>query len=223
MRGRIYVTPGLVLSSWEYRETDKLSVIYTRDLGKVRARFIGVKRPHGKLKAMSEPMVLGEYRLHLRDGAEVGIAAGGMLTSSFPRLRRRLDRTLSGLEVLELLDRLTTFWKPNEDKFDLARETLLSLEKGGADWVVSAFALRLLESAGFGMGKRKVSEENRLLWDVLHNADIDEVARLPKDFKRHSRLERLIRATVERVTELPLHCAAMRDKLLTRESVSAAV
>ncbi len=223
MRGRIHVTPGLVLSSREYREADRLSVIYTRDLGKIRARFIGVNRPRGKLKAMSEPMSLGEYRLHLREGAEVAIAAGGMLSTVFPRLRRRLETTLRALEVVELLDRLTTFWKPNEEKFDLAKACLVSLEEGPGDWVVSAFALRLLESAGFGLGERRVSEENRLLWDVLHRGTMEEVASLPADAERHSRLERLIRSTVERVTELPLHCAAMRDKLLTREPVGAAV
>lgn len=222
MKGRISVTSGLVLGTRAYRERDRLAVIYTRDFGKIRLRFIGVNRPAGKLKALSEPLVSGEYRLHIREGAEAGIAAGGALWSSYPGLRKSLDGMMRGLEIIELLDRLTPFWKPNPDKYDLAVECLSCLEETAlagnlgeqGDWVVSAFALRLLESAGFGLGERRVSEENRALWDVLHSADIQEVQGLPSDPPRRRRLEELIRQTVERSAEQPLHCAAMKEKLM---------
>lgn len=215
MRGRIYVTEALVLSNFKTREADRGAVLYTRELGKVRARFIGVNRPQGKLKALSEPMALGEYRLYLRDGAESGVAAGGMLETAYPALRSSLKRLLCGLEVVELLDRLTPFWKPNPEKLDLAVSCLAQLEKSaGGDWIVGACALRLLEAAGYGQGERKVSRENSLLWEVLHNAGIEEVAALPPDPALQARLSLFVRRTVERVTEKPLNTAAMRDSLI---------
>ena len=82
MRGKIFVVGALVLSRWEFREMDRIAVMFTRDLGKVRARFIGVNRPKGKLKAMSEPMVHGEYRLYLGD--DLGGAGISLITGTIP-------------------------------------------------------------------------------------------------------------------------------------------
>ena len=219
MRGKISVTRGLVLSSREYRETDRIAVMYTEDVGKIRVRYIGVNRPKGKLKALSEPMVLGEYRLYLREDAEFATVAGGQLDTAFPRIRSGLADTLNGLEIVELLDRLTAFWKPNPQKLELAVDCLRLVEKYSGDaekgsWIVPAFALRLLDEAGFGQQGRKVSQENRFLWDVLHRAELTQVADIPPDPALRARLERFLKQTVERVSEQPLNTSAMRDKLI---------
>jgi len=128
LRGRLVVTAGLVLSSRPLREADRVCVLYTLDYGKLQARFISVERPRGKLKALAEPLTLAEHRLHIRGGAEFAVAAGGEGVTVFPRLRRDLGLTLRGLQVLELLDRLTPYWNPAPEKFRLAVECLHALE-----------------------------------------------------------------------------------------------
>ncbi len=216
MRGRIVVTPALTLSTREYREADRLAVFYTEACGKIRARFIGVDRPTAKLKALSEPMVFAEYRFYIRDGAEFATAAGGALNTTYPGLRRDLGLTLRGLEVCELLDRLTPFWKPNFSKLELAVEVLGAMETAGprsGQWLLPAFTLRLLELAGFGHYKRPVSEENSDLWETLHTASFEEVAAIPADGPRERRLESFLRAAVEKVTERELKTSAMRERL----------
>lgn len=216
MRGQIRITRGLVLSSRIHKESDRLSVIYTEEFGKLNARFIGVHRPAGKLKAVSETLVLGEYRLYLRDGGEFATAAGGVLETGYPGLRGRLDALLRGMEICELLERLTPFWKPNPEKFALAVECLAAQEKNpsGAPWLLAAYTLRLLESAGFGLSSRSVSEENRSVWEALHYAAPADVAGLPDEPAGRQRLEAFLRASVEKVTERPLAVAKMRDELL---------
>jgi DNA repair protein RecO len=209
------LTPALVLRAAPHRETDRLCVLYTEEFGKIRIRFIGVERPSGKLKGLSETMVLGEFRMYLREGAEFATGAGGAIHSAFPGIRGNLSATLRGLEMLELLDRLTPFWKPNPEKFSLASSFLLALDAGpsGGPWLVPALTLRLLEEAGFGLAERKVSAQHEGLWQVLHTATAHEIATLPDESKARSRLETFLRTAVERVSEKPLHAAAMRDEI----------
>lgn len=213
MRGDIVVTPGLVLSSREHGELDRVAAVYTEAYGKILVRFRGVDRPKGKLKALAEPLVWGDFRLHLREGADAALAAGGSILSVFPRLRSGLDATLRGLEVCELLERLTPFWKPNPEKYALAVSFLDALDRADGPWLPAAFALRLLESAGFGVRDRRVSAGSRELWSLLHEAPIEELRGLPEDPERLGRLEDFIRRAVERLTERPLGSAAVRASL----------
>ncbi|MFH1726236.1 MAG: DNA repair protein RecO [Elusimicrobiota bacterium] len=214
MRGTLVTTAALTLSRREHREADRISVLYTEAFGKIPVRFTGVNRPRGKLKALSEPMVWGEYRLFVRPGAELGIATGGKLITVFPDIRTGLASTLRGLEICELLERLTPPWSPNPGKYALATRCLSVLDRPGgaitdaaAEWVTYAFALRLFEIAGFGMRGRRVSERNRRLWELLHAGDLEEVAGLPEDRERLGRLEVVVRRAVERLTDQPLRSA----------------
>lgn len=216
------VTAGVVLRRGLQGENDRLCVLYTADYGKLPVRFPGVNRPRGKLKALSEPLVLGEYRLHMRAGGPASPAAvlcvGGALTTAFPRLRSDLGRLLRGLELCEMVDRLTPVGAPNAEKFSLLCSALDELERSStpsaAAWVCAAFALRLLREAGFGVTELPVSPRRRPLWERLHHADLAEVARLGED-EALSRLESYLLRSVERVSERPLRAFRMRAQLST--------
>ncbi|HVE12253.1 MAG TPA: DNA repair protein RecO [Elusimicrobiota bacterium] len=218
MTGRIVAAPALALAQRPHRESDRIVTLYCRDQGKAAVRFPGVRRAAGKLKALSEPMVWGEYRLHIRPGAEFAVAAGGGLESTFPGLRASLEWTLRGLEVCELLGALTPPWQPNPEKYELAVGCLLSLERAAlagqdAPWLLPAFTLRLLESAGFGMAGLRVREESRSLWEALHSLELDALRSLPADAERLPRLEAFLDRTLRQVLERPPRCATMRRSL----------
>ena len=61
---------GVVLSRRLLGEYDRLCFVFTESLGKIPVRFVGVSRPAGKLKALSEPAVWAEYRLHVSPRSE---------------------------------------------------------------------------------------------------------------------------------------------------------
>lgn len=216
-RGRIVVTEAVVLRRSVFREADRLCHLFTRDFGKLRVRFAGVNRPLGKLKALSEPLVRGEYRLHLREGSENALCIGGSIASVHPGLRRDLEGLLRGLELCEMLDRLTPLRQPSEAKFGLMAGALEALEKTrgpvGRSWVCIAFGLRALEAAGFGAFSLRVSEENRGLWELLHAGPWEEAAALGEDEDRRSRLEGYLRRGVERAIEAPLRAPRLRSIL----------
>lgn len=217
MRGQQSVVEAIILRRREHRETDRLVIAYTDAFGKVPIRFGGVNRQEGKLKAVSEPMVHAELRLYIRHGAEFATATGGSLISIFPRVRRDFASTLRGLEVCELLDKVTPMWKPTDDKLKLAADFLKAIDAvagtPGVDWLASAFALRLFESAGFGLLSKRVTAENRVLWELLHGGTLEEIGGLPADRDRQGRLDHLIRHSVERIADRPLRSADLLDRL----------
>jgi DNA repair protein RecO (recombination protein O) len=226
VRGRLAVVEGLTLARRPHREADRVAALYTAEFGKVPVRFPGVDRPQGKLRALAEPLVHADFRVYVRPGAEYATAAGGALRTTFPALRGSLDGTLRALGVLEILDRLTPLWQPDPGKLALTLGALGALEAcrvGGRaaaePWVYGAYALRLFEASGYGMARRAVSEENRVLWGVLHQAPWDEVAALAADAPRSAKLEALVATTVERVAERPLRWMQVKDKV--RERVGA--
>ena len=224
-RGRIVVTAAVVLRRSVFREADRLCHLYTRDFGKLRVRFASVNRPLGKLKALSEPVVSGEYRLHLREGAENALCIGGSLSSVHPGLRTDLEGLLRGLELCEMLDRLTPLRQPSEEKFSLIVDALEALERArgapAGSWVSIAFGLRLLEAAGFGAFSLHVSQENRGLWKKLHAASWEEVAALGEDEDRRSRLEGYLQRSVERAIEAPLRAPRLRSMLTSTSLLPA--
>src|SRR5437870_3405769 len=99
--------PGVVLSRRDTGEADRLAVLFTETLGKITVRFTGVNKSAGKLKALSEPLVWGEYRLYLSPRSEFGKVIGGRIIDSFPLLRDDWRKTVTALSCCELLSSLT--------------------------------------------------------------------------------------------------------------------
>lgn len=172
--------PGVVLSRRAFGEYDRLCTIFTERFGKVPARFVGVNRAKGKMKALSEPGVWGEYRLHLSSRSEFAKAVGGRLISSFPGLRTDLVRTIDALACLEMLDRLTPDHLPSPDKYRLICDVLAAFDSAPSAWLVPAFGLRLSEMLGISLRERAPAA-GRAVWAALHDVEPAMLSALPFD------------------------------------------
>jgi DNA repair protein RecO len=171
---------GVILSRRAFGEYDRLCSVFTEHLGKVPARFVGVNRAKGKLKALSEPGVWGEYRLHLSTRSEFAKAVGGRLIGSFPGWRSDLGRTCDALACLEMLDRLTPDLQPSPEKYALICSALLALDESPSAWIVPSFGLRLAEMFGIGLRERAPARA-AAVWTALHDTQPAALALLPYD------------------------------------------
>ena len=171
---------GVILSRRPYGEYDRLCTVFTEHLGKVPARFVGVNRAKGKLKALSEPGVWGEYRLHLSPRSEFAKAVGGRLIGSVPGWREDLDRTFDALACLEMLDRLTPDHLPSPDKYRLICAALAALDVSPSGWIVPSFGLRLAEMLGVSLRERAPAQA-LAVWAALHDTEPAALADLPFD------------------------------------------
>jgi len=209
----ILVTTGVVLSRRRHQEFDRVAVVYTRALGRVSLRFAGVDRPRGKMKALSEPMVRAEYRLYCRPGSAWFTVTGGHILDSHPDLRSSLDRTLAGLEMCELLMRLTPEASPSAEKYELIAGHLEALDDAPSPWLTVAFGLRLLALAGLGPDPSYAAPADSSLWDFLQRADPARLRELPEDPDRFSRLRSALGRIAERHIEAPLNSRLLRESM----------
>ena len=171
---------GVVLSSKELGEFDRLVLVYTKDYGKIPVRLTGVRRPQAKLRAFSQPWIWAEFRLYLRPGARCAKGVGGALLSVFPGIRRSWPKTLKAFYLCELMDRLTPEHQPNSSKYELLVNALEALEKTPGELVPLAFGLRLLEFVGYHhSGTLASGLPGSPLWDRLHHEDLEELGSSP--------------------------------------------
>ncbi|MHB2025715.1 MAG: DNA repair protein RecO [Elusimicrobiota bacterium] len=139
---------AVVIARQNWGEADKLLTLYTENLGKIRARCVGVNKPGRKMKALSEPFVWAEFRLHLGRHSDMAKVIGGQILSSFPRLRRELNDILTAFSFCEMLNQITPESSPNPEKYDLLVGALRALDTQPNVWILPAYGLRLLELAG---------------------------------------------------------------------------
>ncbi len=171
---------GVVLSRRTFGEHDRICSVFTEHLGKIPTRFIGVNRAKSKMKALSEPGVWGEHRLHLSVRSEFARAIGGRLIRSFPAWREDLERTFDALACLEMLDSLTPAHQPSQEKYRLICALLSALDENPSNWLVASFGLRLAEILGIGLRERAPAP-CRAVWSALHDRELSTLAGLPFD------------------------------------------
>lgn len=180
------VEPAIVLARKNMREYDRLISVYTRGRGRLVLRVPGVNRARGKLKALSEPFVWGEFRI-VSSAAPGGTVSGGKVISVFPAIRADLARTRLALHFCELVLRFTPESQPSREKYNLLVSALAELERRSAPKALrAAFTLRLMRDAGFGLD-RPVLGINTDFWTQLHDApfsDLDDADLDPRDLER---------------------------------------
>jgi DNA repair protein RecO (recombination protein O) len=191
--------PAVVINRRRLGEADRLCTLYTENLGKVQARFVGVDKPRRKMKALSEPMVWAEYRLYSSPRTEIGKVIGGALISTFPDLRGDLDSIVEGLSCCERLDAITPLRQPSPEKYRLICTALAAIEARVSPWIQTAFSLHLLELTGHSLREREQAGEDAALWRRLHETDLDALASVPW---RPEAAERFLRAADDLIEEI---------------------
>lgn len=171
----IFCDRGIVLRRRPLRENDRIVTVYTEERGKLEVNFKSVRLPKGKLRALSEPVSFGDYRFFLKNGSNFPVCTGGKTLSVFPGIRRDLDRMFTALYFCEAVAKLTPANSPSAAKYELLLGALRELEDGGCSrWMRYAFALRAMESAGFGL-RHTAAGLDAGLWETLHAAPWAEV------------------------------------------------
>lgn len=180
----IFCDRGIVLWRRPLRENDRIVTVYTEERGKLEVNFKSVRLPKGKLKALSEPVSFGDYRFYLKNGSNFPVCTGGRTISVFPGIRRDMDRMLTALYFCEVVSKLTPAHSPSLEKFELLLGALRELDSGSASrWMRHAFALRAMESAGFGL-RHTASGLDADVWETLHAgpwADVHALKGRPGD------------------------------------------
>ncbi len=145
---RTYRALGLTLRRSPVREADLLSVMYTREYGKLELLARGAQRLTSKLMGHLEPLTL--VRVSVARGRSMDHVVEAEVVDAFAAVKNGYENSARGLYVAELLDGFSALSVANPELFSLAVQTLEAL--GAAQnhaLVLRYFDLQLLGLSGF--------------------------------------------------------------------------
>ncbi len=218
----IFTDKAIVLLRQDFRESDRIISVYTREHGRLNVRVPGVLRVGGKLKALSEPLSCIDGRIYVRRGGVMGTLTGGKIDTVFPAIRTDLKRMTLALHFCELVLRLTPLHQPSAGKFDLLYQALTELNAAGANPAFqAAFTLRLMMLAGFGLD-HPVLQITPQFWQKMHEADFASlIFTEPEDLLSLAKCNNVCRRFLSQYLTHPLHTT---DPIgLKEETVSPAI
>jgi DNA repair protein RecO (recombination protein O) len=122
-----YKTKAIVLSSYPYKEHDKIVTFYTQEYGKIEARARGTRKISSKLAGHLEPFI--ETDLLLAYGRRWDILAGSRTVLDFNRLRSNYLAKIAASVCVEAVKISTKPGARDRRIYSRLFSELLALEK----------------------------------------------------------------------------------------------
>jgi DNA repair protein RecO (recombination protein O) len=146
---RSFRAASVVLRHSDWGEADRLLILYTRELGKVRALAKGARKLASRKAGHLEPFT--HVALQLAKGRDLLLVTQAETVNGFLTLHEDLVKTGYAAYIVELLDRFTHEEEGgNPTLFKLLVETLDRIEKDADPWLsVRYYEMRLLDFVGF--------------------------------------------------------------------------
>lgn len=142
---------GLVVRTFDWSETSRIAVIWTREFGKVRVLAKGGRRLKSDFEIALDLLTVCSMVFLRKASGGLEILTEAQVVERFPKLREQLPALYAGYYVAELLSEWTEEYDPHPVLFD---EAVAALRDFGAEGVSTAnrlasFELRLLNELGY--------------------------------------------------------------------------
>ena len=99
-------TEGIVLKSYDYRETSKIAVFFTRDHGKITGVLKGIRRDYKKFGSNLDLFSVNHIIYYWHRNSDLHLVGQCDLTNFFFPIRADLKRTLAATYMLELVHKI---------------------------------------------------------------------------------------------------------------------
>ena len=141
-------TKAITLKASDYKENDKLLLIYSLDLGKITVHARGIKKATAKLKFAGEPFCFGQFDLAVSRERYTLKSCEQM--ESFYSLREDLLCFYAGCAILETLAVMETEGQANAQVFVATLKSLSQLTSGVNPHLVALhFVIAYLDLCGY--------------------------------------------------------------------------
>jgi DNA repair protein RecO (recombination protein O) len=139
---------AIVLKHFDLGEADRLLVLFTREMGKIRAVAKGARKMRSRKAGHLEPFT--RVALQLAKGRDLWIVTQAEMQDAYQGLREDLVRTAYAAYVVELLDRFTYEEGENTAIYRLLSQTLQRVaQEQDVFLVVRYYEMRILDLLGF--------------------------------------------------------------------------
>ena len=146
-----YKTKAIILSSYPYREHDRIISFFSDSFGRIEARARGVRKIESKLAGHLEPFI--ETELLLANGKRWDILAGSRTINAQATIRHDFEKIAAASVCVEAVKRITKPLSREHGMYELLQNVLSNLEKEDVlnkhNELVSQFLWHLIGLSGF--------------------------------------------------------------------------
>ena len=143
------VCSGIVLRTVDYRESDRILNVFSKEHGLITVTARGCRKLGSKLGIIANQFCYGELELYQRSG-KFSLASAELLQSFYP-IRESYEQLLSATRIVKMTERISEPETANEPLFLLVYNALSLIAYGDNDPadIELCFAAKLLKLAGY--------------------------------------------------------------------------
>lgn len=142
-------TEGVVIKGYDYGEGHRIVVVFTKEIGKVRAVARGCRKTKSRFGASLEPLSENHFMLHRKPGRELYTLTGCKVLNSHSKIRDDMCLLGYGSIIAEGVDILCVEEDPDMQLYNLFTQALSDIENNDPPSSGWLFFFRLLKYAGY--------------------------------------------------------------------------
>ena len=146
----IQSTEGIVLKTFDLRETSRIAVFYTKDRGKVKGVLKGIRADSRKFGSSIDKFSVNGLVYYEYSRSDLHLISQCDLKQFYFMIRQDYKRNVAANYMLELVDTVMPLEHPNKKVYRLMLDYLASLETvEDIDKLVHIFQIKILLLSGF--------------------------------------------------------------------------
>ena len=143
-------TEGIVLKTFDLRETSRIAVFYTKDRGKVKGVLKGIRADSRKFGSSIDKFSVNGLVYYEYSRSDLHLISQCDLKQFYFMIRQDYKRNVAANYMLELVDTVMPLEHPNKKVYRLMLDYLASLEMvEDIDKLVHIFQIKILLLSGF--------------------------------------------------------------------------
>ncbi len=146
----ILKTEGIILKTFDLRETSLLAIIFSKNFGKIKGVLKGIRKDARKFGSSLDKFSVNDVVYYEYRNSEIHLISQCDMKQFFPLIRLDYKRTMAANYILELVDKIMPVENVNFKVYQLMLEYLYSLEEvDDIDRLVYIFQIKILLLSGF--------------------------------------------------------------------------
>ena len=135
----------------KYRDTSKIVTFYTKEYGKLKGIAKGARSPKNKFGSALEPLTQSMLVIYKKEHRDLHLISQCDAINPFKNLSKDLDRMMTALAVIELVNQVTHDEERNPSLYGLLYDTMNALNDSLKNYssYFHAFRLRLASLFGY--------------------------------------------------------------------------
>ncbi len=148
----ILKTEGIVLKTFDLRESSRIAIFFTKEYGKVSGVLKGIRKDHKKFGSSVDRFTVNDIVYYQYRNSDLHLISHCDLKSYFYPIRQDLKKSLAASYILELVNLIMPSEEKNVKIYRLMLDFLESLqgvEHSDASLLVHFFQIKILSLSGF--------------------------------------------------------------------------